>query len=376
MIHENADIAAAERFWRDVVGVDQPRFHKPTLKPENAWTVRKNIGAGYHGCLVVGVRGSAELYGKIEGWIRGINATLPATSDAGAASFPARHPSITKDRNVSPRVTPRARQLREDAVALRLAGKSRSEIKHILGIGSNETLNEALRDVPPPTWPVQRGIRLSYSENRRLAAEGARRYWATERHRREAERETLRAAAVAEIGELTDREILVAGAVAYWCEGSKGKSYRRSEEVIFVNSDPGLIAFFLRFLGKAGIDPDRLLFRVMIHESADVAAAERFWLGVTGADPAQFRAPALKRHKPRTAHSHVGSDYHGCLTIYVRRGAGLYRRIEALMRAAVASCQAPPARRFLRSAPGGGFEPPSQQDQNLASCLIRPSGNG
>src|SRR5215470_8244836 len=40
-------------------------------------------------------------------------------------------------------------ELREQAIALRRAGKSRREIKEILRIGSNQTLNDALRGEPP-----------------------------------------------------------------------------------------------------------------------------------------------------------------------------------------------------------------------------------
>ena len=43
-------------------------------------------------------------------------------------------------------------QLRERAVALRRAGRSRREIKALLGITSNATLDKALRGEPPPEW--------------------------------------------------------------------------------------------------------------------------------------------------------------------------------------------------------------------------------
>lgn len=338
MIHETADVAAAQQFWQEVTGMDRSRFRKPTLKPGNARTIRKNVGASYHGCLVIDVRRSAELYRKIEGWVRGIIGTVPDGSGRGATRKSAAPPSATAELGgeTLPHDAHSSRPLREDAVALRLAGKSRREIKQILGIASNQTLNLALRDVPPPAWPVQRGSRLSYAENRRRAADGVRRYWATERRHREVEREAVRVATAAEIGGLTDRELLIAGAVAYWCEGAKSKSYRPSERVTFVNSDPALISMFLRFLDRTGIDPGRLLFRVLIHESADVAAADRFWLAVTDADYTQFRPAALKRHVPRTARKHANSDYHGCLTISVRRSARLYREIEALMCTAAA----------------------------------------
>ena len=250
-------------------------------------------------------------------------------------------------------------QLREQAIALRRAGHSRREIKALLGITSNATLDRALRGEPPPEWTrrpnakdevrararelrsqgldyeeivaalgvskssvslwvrdMPRPPRLSYEETRKRAAEGVRRYWAAERPAREARREAVRAAAAAEIGVLSAREILIAGAIAYWCEGAKSKPYRlRRRRVVFINSDPDLIKFFLRFLSAAGVESAQLGFRVHIHESADVAAAERFWLGVTGAEPDQFHRTTLKRHNPRTIRKNVGADYHGCLII-------------------------------------------------------------
>ena len=148
--------------------------------------------------------------------------------------------------------------LRERAAALRREGKSRREIKEILGPMSNSTLDDALRGVPPPGWTRRpnakdekraaarelraQGLgyeeiadeldvakssvslwvrdmpvppRLSYEECRKRAAEGSRRYWAAERQVRDARRASERAAATAEIGELTPREILIAGALAY-----------------------------------------------------------------------------------------------------------------------------------------------------------------
>jgi hypothetical protein len=46
--------------------------------------------------------------------------------------------------------------------------------------------------------------------------------------------------------------------------------------VVFINSDPVLIGFFLKFLCVAGLAPESLVFRVYIHETADVGMAERF----------------------------------------------------------------------------------------------------
>ena len=269
-----------------------------------------------------------------------------------------------------------AARLREEAVALRRAGRSRREIKEILGIGSNQTLNEALQGEPPPEWTrrprakdalhgrarelreqgldyddiaaslgvskssvslwvrdMPRPERLSYEECRKRAAEGSRLYWEAERPAREAQREEARTTAADQIGVLSKREVLIAGAIAYWCEGAKSKPHRLSERVVFINSDPGLIRFFLGFLAEAGVEPAQLRFRVNIHETADVMGAEQFWREVTGAEPAQFQQVTLKRHNPRTVRKNVGADYHGCLVVYVRQSADLYRRIEGWVRA-------------------------------------------
>ncbi|MGY5136807.1 hypothetical protein ACWGJW_31210 [Streptomyces nigrescens] len=71
-IHESADVGAAEQFWADLTGVTPSTFGKTTLKKHNPKTVRKNVGADYHGCLMIRVLQCAELYRRIEGWWYGI----------------------------------------------------------------------------------------------------------------------------------------------------------------------------------------------------------------------------------------------------------------------------------------------------------------
>jgi transposase len=273
--------------------------------------------------------------------------------------------------------TQRSKQLDAQAIALRRAGKSRREIKQILGVG-NSTLDRALRGVPAQPWTrrprakddlhekardlrsrghtyveiaAELGVskssvslwardlprvgRISYEDTRQRNAAGVSRYWQAEGLRREARRQAISDGSAAEIGLLSNREILIAGAIAYWCEGTKSKSYRRDDRVIFVNSDPGLIRFFLRFLAAAGIIRDRIVCRVHIHESADAAKAQQFWQDVTGLDSGQFRRPCIKRHNPKTVRKNTGASYHGCLVIYVRSSADLYRRIDGWAHAAM-----------------------------------------
>jgi len=267
--------------------------------------------------------------------------------------------------------TQRLAQVREQAIALRRAGKSRREIKEILQITSNWTLNEVLRGEPPPPWTLrpnakddvrakarelrERGLacneiaaelgvskssvslwvrdmprpeRLSFEASRQRQAAGVARFWAEERKLREAARVAVSTAAANEIGDLTDREILIAGAIAYWCEGAKNKPHRRSDRIDFINSDPRMIKFFLRFLETAGVSRDRVVFQISIHETADLAATQCFWLETVGIEGAQFNRPLIKRHKPQTVRKNIGTDYHGCLRIQVRSSIEIYRQIE------------------------------------------------
>lgn len=273
-------------------------------------------------------------------------------------------------------------RLREQAVALRRAGKSIRQIKQVLGPIGNGTLNDALKGEPPPEWTrrpkakddlrakarelraegldyqeivtklgvskssvslwvrdLPRPPRVAPEECAKRTAERMRRHWAAEQPVRAARRAAASAAAAAGIGGLTDREILIAGAVAYWCEGGKNKPYRRTNRVIFMNSDPELISFFLLFLATVGVARSDLAFQLQIHETADVPSAERFWLSLTEARPEQFRT-SLKKPNPTTTRKNTGEDYHGCLRVAVKRSSQLYRQIEGWASAAVATAEA------------------------------------
>jgi hypothetical protein len=210
-------------------------------------------------------------------------------------------------------------RLREQAIKLRRAGKSRREIGEALRIGGS-TLDNALKGEPAPEWTDPYG-------SRELAAEAHQAYYAAKRAARDAERDTVRTAAAAEIGTLSERELRIAGAIAYWCEGTKTKPYRKYVPVIFINSDPGLVLLFLRFLGEAGVSRDRIRFRVHIHESADAEAATRWWADLVGATQDQLQRPTIKRHQPKVSYRDDTGDYHGCLRITVLRSGDLYRQI-------------------------------------------------
>lgn len=260
-------------------------------------------------------------------------------------------------------------ELRERAIALRRSGLSRRQIRDRLKVNNNDLVNRLLAGEPPPDWTKRPNakdeLRAQAREMRlqgmtydriepelgvskrsislwvrdlpkpdrpaRTTAESsaiARRGWEPTLRRRAMERQRTKLAAAQQVGNLTQRELFLVGVGLYWSEGSKDKPYDRREKVVFVNSDPGMISTFLHWLDLLDVHPDRQRFSVMIHESADVAGAVRFWAHHVGVDPDHFGGTVLKKHNPRTVRKNVGDGYYGCLTIRVTDSADLYRRIE------------------------------------------------
>lgn len=206
---------------------------------------------------------------------------------------------------------------RERARALRLEGKTYKQIRAAIGVSSS-TLSLWLRDLPHP-----QPDRAAHAEHMRRVLNA----------RRSEQREARKSSAFAQIGEVSDRELLLVGTALYWAEGVKDKPYQRRELITFINSDPGMIRLFLRWLDLVGVEESRRQYRVSIHESADLAAAERYWRGVVGAAQADFRKATLKRHNPKTVRKQVGDDYHGCLTVKVLQPSALYQSVDGWWRA-------------------------------------------
>ncbi|MFF8405739.1 helix-turn-helix domain-containing protein [Streptomyces sp. NPDC015684] len=258
--------------------------------------------------------------------------------------------------------------LRERAVALRRAGHSLRQIRDELKIFNNDVLNRLVKGEPPPEWTKRprakddlraraRELRLqgwTYDrietelgcsrssvslwvrdlprpERKRTREEAsaiARKGWEEKLRLRDEDRRHTKEVARQAIGGLSARELFLVGVGLYWAEGGKDKPYDRRENVTFVNSDPGMIEVFLAWLDLLEVERDRLRFTVMIHETADVGAAERYWADLVGAPSSSFNKTTIKKHNPKTVRKNTGDGYRGCLVIKVLKGADLYRRIE------------------------------------------------
>ncbi len=267
--------------------------------------------------------------------------------------------------------------MREEARRLRVdPGLSISQLRKHLGVGSG-TLTEWLRGITPPEWTrrptakddlrqqavelrkrgwsvndlaVKLGVAKStaYSWVKHLPldpdAERAREKkahsdlmlaarWDEFRADRDRRQADVWAGVADEVGEITDRDVLLGGALAYMCEGSKSKPWRRHDRLIFINNDPRLHRLFLRFLRAHGREGDSLRYRVQIHESSDAEIAGDWWAERLGVPRELFQRPTIKRHNPLTKRANTGADYHGCLVISVPKSRELYWRVEGVMEA-------------------------------------------
>ncbi|MFI8514828.1 hypothetical protein ACIGHB_27250 [Streptomyces sp. NPDC085460] len=213
---------------------------------------------------------------------------------------------------------PRAKDdLRARARELRLQGMTYDQIQVELGC-SKSSISLWVRDLPKPE------PRYTDEERRARMNAGLARL----RLAQDKEREETKRLARESIGALSDRELFIAGVALYWAEGAKDKPYSRRESLHFINSDPHVICLYLRWLDLLGMPRDRLRFRVSIHETADVAEAERFWADLAGVDSSTFQTATLKRHNPRTTRKNTSDAYRGCLIVYATGSAELYRRME------------------------------------------------
>ncbi|MFI7211097.1 helix-turn-helix domain-containing protein [Micromonospora maritima] len=220
---------------------------------------------------------------------------------------------------------PRARDGdRAEAVRLRAAGRSVNQIAEQLGVAKS-TAYQWVRHLPLDPDDAAAERRHAHSK----AMTDAR--WRAYRESRDAAQAAEHARAAGAVGDLGERDLLLLGAAIYWCEGSKSKPWRPQDRLEFVNSDPGLLGLFLAFLANCGIDRDAPSYRLLIHESADVEAVERWWAERLGLPRERFGRATLKRHNPTTVRRNGGAGYRGCLVITVPRSREIYWRVEGVM---------------------------------------------
>ena len=126
------------------------------------------------------------------------------------------------------------------ALELRVQGWSVNDIAVDLGV-ARSTAWQWVRHLPLD--PDSERARMKREKGRQLT-DGR---WKAHRVVRDAHRQSFEKAAAVEVGALSDREILMLGAAIYWSRAPRrSRGGRTTSGASFTNSDPDLIAIFLR----------------------------------------------------------------------------------------------------------------------------------
>ena len=206
-------------------------------------------------------------------------------------------------------------ELQERARELRREGRALADIARELGVSKSSV----------SLWVRDLGVVI---EQRRGGwwSSGGQHPQAVRRHEEIAEMDRL---GVARLGELGRQAFLASGAALYAGEG--GKTDRM---VLFANSDPRMIAFFVAWLREFfEIDEARLRCRLYLHDGLDLGGATRFWADVTGIPEAQFTKPY--RATPDATIRHNKHE-HGCLRV-TYTCSRTHRAVMGLVRALLSS---------------------------------------
>lgn len=211
---------------------------------------------------------------------------------------------------------------RQKAIALRLKGFSLNEISDSLG-AAKSSISLWVRHIR-----LSQDARHAIARKRDIAREkAAQTYHArTTRRLEDAHQQALKL--LSNLHVTPDISRLMC-ALLYWCEGEK---LRVGSRFAFTNSDPFLVATFLKLLRTGfSIDERKLRITLHVHEYHDAQKQLRFWSKVTKIPLSQCHRPYRKPHTGKRTRK----DYPGCVAItYFDTETG--RRVEAIAKAYLA----------------------------------------
>lgn len=135
-----------------------------------------------------------------------------------------------------------------------------------------------------------------------------------------------------DIGELSERDLFIAGIALYWAEGTKKSGTKFSVS----NSDPKLISFVYKWMKLLGAKKNDFMPRIFInsiHEARinDVVA---FWANLLKLPIEQFGKPVLLRDRPKKVYENHDC-YYGVMALHIRRGSELKYKTLGLIEAMV-----------------------------------------
>ncbi|MBP9760410.1 MAG: helix-turn-helix domain-containing protein [Candidatus Pacebacteria bacterium] len=215
---------------------------------------------------------------------------------------------------------------KQEALKLRLQGKSYNEIHAVLGI-SKATLSGwfsglVLSDVAQARLKarVHQGTLNGLVRRNKMQTHLAR-----ERAR------ITREGAMREVPVLTPHDLFLVGVVLYWSEGYKrqkmvhGKK-RIAHPVSLASSDAQMVVCFIRFLVEVmGIPKEKLFLEVRLFEKTNPVGAMTHWQRVTGFSKNQLKGPTYVVSKSSQGKRPYNRLLHGTVAVGINDTPTFYR---------------------------------------------------
>jgi transcriptional regulator with XRE-family HTH domain len=174
------------------------------------------------------------------------------------------------------------REDKQKALVMRKRGMSYSQIKERLGI-SKSTLSGWLYNMP-----------LSERRIRELQADSPiriERYRNTMQAKKEARLKEVYAKVSQDIGNLSKRDVFLAGLFLYWGEGTKASNC----STVLTNTNPDMIKFFIKWLELFGIKRKNLKIKLHLYSDMNIKENLDFWSKELRIPISQFKKPYIKK---------------------------------------------------------------------------------
>jgi hypothetical protein len=129
------------------------------------------------------------------------------------------------------------------------------------------------------------------------------------------------------LGEVSGRDLFIAGIALYWGEGSKG------EKLQITNSDPKIIKFFILWLKEIfSISKSDLIFYIAINEMHKnrLSNVERYWRDTLKVNKNQFTKTVVLKSKNKKRYSNF-QEHYGTLRVNVRKSSRIRRIVQGVL---------------------------------------------
>lgn len=170
------------------------------------------------------------------------------------------------------------------ALQLRKLGYSYSQIRTKLNV-SKSTLSNWLDKYPLSSERIR--------ELRDRSPIRIEKYRNTMKKKREVKNELIYNKIAQDIGNISDRELFIAGFFLYWAEG--GKTNRST--ITLTNTDPIMIITYIRWLAFLKIPREKIRVKLHLYKDMNPAKEIIFWSKTLSLEKSQFQKSWIKDSK-------------------------------------------------------------------------------